>query len=247
MKQLLLIELLKQAGALALEHQKNLDISTKSDTSMVTNGDIAVSAFLETNLKKLYPEFDVFSEENAENIPTKGKIIVIDPIDGTQSYSRKQDTWAILVGFIEEGVITQGYIYQPTLNLFYYAQKGQGAFKLENNVSTPLKADRSGPTVSYSSPSRTDENEFLQELKIDDRRFMYSASLKIMEIAQGKADFYPNFQFKCSLWDLVAPEIILNESGGIIIYETHPGINFQNPNIATRFCAVGPRFKNFKF
>lgn len=247
MKQVFLIDLLKEAGDLALSHQKHLDVKIKPDTSIVTNGDLAVSEFLEKRLKLLYPDFDVFSEENTGQIPQSSKIIVIDPIDGTQSYSRKEDTWAILVGFIEDGVITQGYIYQPTLDIFYYAQKGMGAFKLQNNISTKLSAQRSGPTVSYSSPSRKDENDFLINLPIDDRRFMYSASLKIMEISQGNADFYPNFQHKCSLWDLVAPEIILNESGGQIIYENHPGINFINPNIATHFCAVGPRFTNFKF
>lgn len=247
MENILLIDLLTQAGKLALKEQEQMEVKTKPDTSIVTNGDLAVSQFLEQGLKLLYPDFEIFSEENAGNVPQGDKIIVIDPIDGTQSYSRKQDSWGILVGFLESGVITQGYVYQPTKDLLYFAQKGKGAFKVENKTLTSLNAQRSGSTISYSSPSRGDENEFIKHIGIDDARFMYSASLKIMEIAKGDCDLYPNFQKKCSIWDLIAPEIILTESGGKIIYETPLVYDFTKPNVDIRFCAVGPRFFDLKF
>ena len=93
-----LINLIRKAGKIALESQKEMTVANKADTSIVTNGDLAVSKFLERELKKLYPDHDVFSEENCSNIPKSSKVIIIDPIDGTESYSRREDTWSILVG-----------------------------------------------------------------------------------------------------------------------------------------------------
>lgn len=241
-----LIELVKKAGIIALEEQKNMSVSKKPDTSIVTNGDLKVSAFLEQELVKLYPDFEVFSEENSKQVPKSNKVIVIDPIDGTQSYSRRQNTWSILIGFMENGVPTKGIVYQVPTGKLYYGAKGEGSYLLENGTTKKLSAIRTGPLKSFASPSRAGEGEFLQSLQITETEYMYSASLKIMEIALGNSDIYPNFQKKCSLWDLVAPDIILSEAGGKMVYESDPGVNFNNPHINTKFCAIGPRLFNKK-
>ena len=241
-----LIKIIKEAGNLALKAQENLTLQTKSDTSLVTNGDLLVNRFLEESLGKLYPDHSIFSEENSSVLPTKDKIIVIDPIDGTQSYAKKQNTWSILVGFLDKGEITQGVVFQPTTGKLYYAQKGKGAFLIDGNKKTKLKDVKKGKIKAYSSPSRYGENEFLKEKGIQEVEYMYSASIKLMQIAEGQGDLYPNFQQKCSLWDLVAPEIILKESGGKIIYETPQPLNFKNPLIKTRYVAVGTRLLDFK-
>lgn len=244
-----LLAIIYQAGDLALQAQSSLHIKTKPDKSIVTEGDLLVSQFLEKQLAQLFPEFEIFSEENATNKPQGTKIIVIDPIDGTQSYSRQQDTWGILIGFIEDGVFTRGYVYQPTTQQLFYGHKGQGSFLLWQNQTTQLNAHRSGELVAWSSPIKESEVAFLNKLKITHRQTLYSASLKIMKLAQGAGDIYPNFRKKCSLWDLVAPLVILQEAGGNLIFENYPSlpINFDNPHINSRFYAVGPRLLTHNF
>jgi len=78
---------------------KKMNHGNKKDGTIVTNGDIAVSKFLECELGKLFPDYEVFSEESCDVLPQGSKVIVIDPIDGTKSYHRHEDTWCILVGF----------------------------------------------------------------------------------------------------------------------------------------------------
>lgn len=241
-----LIKILKKAGKIAIEAQSKMAINIKSDSSIVTNGDILVSEFLEKELKRLYPDHDIFSEENTSSLPASNKVIVIDPIDGTESYSRKQDSWSILIGFVENGVPVGGVVYQPTLDLIYYGFKGRGAFKLTKGIISKLKARTSGELTGACSPKDYGEYNFLKNQNINNIQKLYSAALKIMMVADGQTDAYPNFRHKCSLWDLIAPQAILEESGGKMIYETPIIINFTKTHIDQKFCAVSKRLENLK-
>jgi 3'-phosphoadenosine 5'-phosphosulfate (PAPS) 3'-phosphatase len=242
-----LISIIKQAGKIAIQEQKKLTVNKKADTSIVTNGDLAVSLFLENELKKLYPDHDIFSEENSKNIPKSKKVIIIDPIDGTESYSRKQNSWSILIGFLENMVSVGGVIYQPSTDTLYYGFKNKGSFIVQNNKKTRLNAQGQGPLKGIISPDKFNESEFLDKLNITEKIPMYSAALKIMEVSKGIADVYPSFRCKCSLWDLVAPVVILEEAGGTIIYERQVVASFENPLIDTKFCVFGKRIPKIFF
>jgi 3'(2'), 5'-bisphosphate nucleotidase len=237
-----LIRVIREAGAIALEEQKNLIISDKKDLSIVTNGDLAVSSFLEKELKLLYPDHDIFSEENASNLPTSKKVIIIDPIDGTESYSRSEDSWSVLIGFLDDMIPVGGIIYQPTKDILFYGFKGLGSFKETNNCVVKLRAEPIGKTSAIQSFRDYGELDFLTNLGVENIDHMYSAALKILKVAAGEIDLYPNFRGKCSLWDLVAPQIILEEAGGNIEYDGKVLSSFSSPQIINRFCAVSKRF-----
>lgn len=236
-----LFKIIREAGIIALNEQKKMKISEKSDLSIVTNGDLAVSVFLERELKKIYPDHDIFSEENAGLIPKSKKVIIIDPIDGTESYSRNEDTWSVLIGFLDDMIPVGGVVYQPITDNLFYGFKGQGSFKISANIQTKLEAMGIGRIKGIQSFKDYGESEFLTSLGINEIGKMYSAALKIMKVAEGEFDAYPNFRKKCSLWDLVAPTVILEEAGGKVTYFDQMNPNFENPRIDSRFCATGKR------
>lgn len=234
-----LIEILKKAGQIAIQEQTHLNIQYKKDSSIVTNGDILVSKFLTTELKKLYPTYDIFSEETAEQKPKSNSVIIIDPIDGTTSYAKKEDNWCLLLGFVRNEIVETGVVYQPTLNLLYWAKKGQGAYLVEGE-STPqrLSAEKGFPLIGICSKTDAGENIVFEKLGITEVKRMFSASLKIIEVAKGNYDIYPYFQRKCSVWDLVAPQLILEEAGGLMIYEDEFKIDYANPLLKMGFAAI---------
>ena len=236
------IEIIKQAGKIALQEQTHLTRETKADTSLVTSGDLAVSQFLEKELAAIFPDHDIFSEENSKVIPTKNKVLVIDPIDGTESYSRGEDTWSILVGFWEQGEAVGGIIYQPTLKRLYQGFKGQGSYQIDEDLTiTKLEALAEGELTALTSPKNYGEGALLQKLGINKVTPMYSAALKIMEVSKGSSDAYPNFRRACSIWDLIAPMAILKEAGGSIYFETAKQPSFNQPLWDVNFCAIGKR------
>jgi 3'(2'), 5'-bisphosphate nucleotidase len=235
-----LLQILLEAGQIALQEQKQMTVNTKTDKSIVTNGDLAVSQFLEKELKKIYPDHDIFSEENTSIIPQSPKVIVIDPIDGTESYSRTQDSWSILVGFLYNNEIYSGVVYQPSKNLLYYATKGKGAFKIDQDgVTTKLNAINRSEPLGISSPKDYGEKAFMENLGFNKQEYSYSAALKIMQVAEGLADIYANFRHKCSLWDLIAPVAILSEAGGQIKYDKSIAYDFNKTHIDANFCCFG--------
>ena len=237
-----LIEIILNAGQIALSEQEKLDIKVKEDNSLVTNGDLVVSVYLEKELLKLFPDHDIFSEENCKTSVSKNKVIVIDPIDGTDSYSRKEDTWAVLIGFIDNSQYVGGMIYQASNNLLYYGFKNQGSYKVKNNVETKLNALNLNKEISAcSSPKDKGEFLFFKSNGISKIETSYSASLKILQIADGIHDVFANFRKKCSIWDLVAPQVILEEAGGKVLYKKPQAINYINPHIDSEFIALGQR------
>lgn len=241
-----IFNLIREAGQIALFEQKQLHTKTKPDGSIVTNGDLKVSHFLETSFKNLYPDFDVYSEENCGKLPQSNKAIVIDPIDGTLSYAKKLDTWSLLVAFVEGPETKSGFVYQPTLDKMFYAVKLQGAFFSENGLPfQPMKAEGTGELKGTKSFKNMGESEFLHSFQIHKIDEMYSAALKIMKVALGECDLYPNFQKGCSIWDLLAPQLILKESGGSLIFENEVSWDYQNPKLAEKFCAFGSRISKY--
>jgi 3'-phosphoadenosine 5'-phosphosulfate (PAPS) 3'-phosphatase len=236
-----IFKILKQAGQIALEEQKTLKTQVKKDGTIVTNGDLAVSHFLEKEFKILFPEYDLFCEENCSQIPQKEKVIIVDPIDGTQSYNRREDTWCILVGFTENLKPTQGFIYQPVTDKMFYASKGQGAFLQSPEGTQKLNQARTGPLKGITSFKDYGENDFFKKQGIEQVDQMFSAALKIAKIANGEYDLYPNFQKGCSIWDLVAPQILLEEAGGTLEFASPTPYQFQTPSLKERFCAYGAR------
>lgn len=238
-----LIEIVRTAGKIAIDEQSKMNISVKEDSSIVTNGDLAVSQYLEIELKKLYPEYDIFSEENCENIPMSNKVIVIDPIDGTESYSRKEPSWAVLIGFLDNGVPIRGIVYQPALDRLYSAEKGSGAYLNDKGTISKISClNVVNPLTAICTPKITDEEiQLLKDKKIENIIYMYSASLKIMTVASGDGDLYSNFRKKCSMWDLIAPLVILNESGGKMFFEEEMTFDFNKILMDKNFIVVNDR------
>lgn len=232
----ILKQILMEAGNIALLAQQNLTIDLKNDKSIVTNGDIAVSNFLEKELAKLYPDHQILSEENSSVNITSKKVIIIDPIDGTESFSRKQDSWSILIGFLDNMEIVGGVVYQPTIDKLYFGFKGNGAYLLDKGVLVSLKLNTNKDSLkAVTSKSDYGEVDYFNKLGITDIEQSYSAALKVMQVATGSADIYANFRKKCSIWDLIAPLAILYEVGGQFKTEGSYSFDLKKHHVDQKF------------
>ena len=81
--------IIKEAGAIVLSATK-IGSTVQEKTSacdLVTAYDTAVQDFLRSELKKAYPQFGFYGEEN-DCCETEGKVgwFIVDPIDGTTNY-----------------------------------------------------------------------------------------------------------------------------------------------------------------
>ena len=99
---------------------ENLQIKSKSIGDFVTSADLKVEQSLLETLKYYFPNANYITEESG-SIKGEGETIVIDPIDGTSNFIHGHPHVAIVIGKIVNEQITEGIIYNPILNEFYWA------------------------------------------------------------------------------------------------------------------------------
>ena len=220
-----LIKISKEAGEAILEvYNTNFDHQIKEDLSPLTKADILSNNIICERLKVITPDIPILSEENS-NIPFNTRSLwkqywLVDPLDGTKEFIKKNDEFTVNIALIENNKPTFGVIYAPILRETFWGSEGDGSFFLDKenntkkinvskNVNDPIKI-----VTSRSHPS--DElSRLLGKIKNYDL-LKVGSSLKFCLIASGQADIYPRLG-PTSEWDTAAGEAILKFAGGGVI------------------------------
>ena len=196
------------------------DINYKADDSPLTIADQRSHHYIEEQLKNIYPEIPLISEEGADIAYETRKnwpnFWLVDPLDGTKEFIKKNGQFTVNIAFIENGKPLLGVIYAPDRNELFYAKKGEGAFKQNengeirklsvNNKSKELIGIRSR---SHSAP---EEETVFEKYGVNEFASMGS-SLKFCMVAEGKADVYYRHHPTME-WDTAAGQAIVEEAGG---------------------------------
>ena len=124
-------QIIRAAGEIALGYFNDLNtlaINKKSARDLVTDADVAVENYLKSELGKHWPDYGFWGEESGQSANQNNRWIV-DPIDGTHSFSKGQYFWSISVALEIAGELQFGAVYAPALNDYYHAVKDQGSWK----------------------------------------------------------------------------------------------------------------------
>jgi len=130
----------KKAGSFALKEQKKVTSSIKSDQSIVTEVDLAISKMFYAEIEK-FPDSEnhfVIDEEFVKPLSEvkekleKAKYTwIIDPIDGTTMYFNGLQFWSISIGVFKDGKPWLGMIYMPALKELIYFD-GKKSYFVQN-------------------------------------------------------------------------------------------------------------------
>jgi len=135
------IDIVREAGALALDHQDRVHGQDKPDGTWVTEADQAAEALIREALHARFPETLLCGEElGVVDSLGAGDIWLIDPIDGTNNYVNHLPIWAVSLGLLRDGVPELGVVYLPAIDELFTAQSGHGAFR----NGRPVQPDRRG-------------------------------------------------------------------------------------------------------
>lgn len=218
--------LLKQAGELALVYfKKEKKTWRKADRSPVSEADIAINELVTKGFVKLFPDDEVIGEESLmrRTIEPNKRVWLIDPIDGTKDFIEGTAEWSIMLGLLDGGKPSVGFVYDPVHQRLAYAKKGDGAFIIEGSgkpqkmqVSSCADIAKACLIESHNHPDKM-SSKIRTLLTNKDSRKMGSLGLKLLEIARGKADLYINSSGACGAWDICGPQLILEEAGGTVL------------------------------
>lgn len=230
-------------------YRTDFEVEHKDDDSPLTQADLAAHHVIMDGLKKLTPDTPCLSEEGAK-IPFSERrqwqrYWLIDPLDGTREFVKKNGEFTVNIALIENGEPTLGVVHAPDSDQSWYAARGVGAFKMQNgqerNITT-VTADTRKPRILVSKSHRGELVDALLEKLADYDAVSVGSSLKFCVIAEGGADFYPRLGLT-SEWDTAAGHAVVTAAGGRVTHTDGSDLTYNQKEslLNPHFLAFGDR------
>ncbi|MBM7562257.1 3'(2'),5'-bisphosphate nucleotidase CysQ [Fusibacter tunisiensis] len=236
------IEAAETAGREIMKiYMASFEVSYKSDESPVTSADIGANHIILEKLQASFPKDGILSEESEDDESrfTQKRFWVVDPLDGTKEFIKKNGEFSINIGLVDGGEVVVGVIYIPDWDLLYYASKGKGAYKKslkDNSIESIQVSKRLKPyrlLISRSHPSQKTQLFLAENAEMIASVTEMGSSIKGCLIADGTYDVYYNFGLSMK-WDTCAMECIVSESGGILRKLNDAPIDYLEDNKLNR-------------
>ena len=219
--------LLCKAGDAIMEVYASDSFGTrqKSDFSPVTRADRISSRIINEGLSRIFPSIPVIDEENTlppyETRQQWETFFLLDPLDGTREFIQRNGEFCINLALMNRNLPVASWIYQPVKRIGWFCSKSKGIL---NFGGSPVVRHRENfekeklrIVTSRSHPSDAG-NELMRRLgeRYNLEIVRLGSALKQVEVALGSAGLYLRGS-GCSEWDTAAGQLMIEESGGIVL------------------------------
>ncbi len=222
------IALARIAGKRILEHYAT-DFETEQKLGAdnlfepVTIADKESSRIIVDGLEAAFPDDALLSEEEFDDVDRRlktSRVWIIDPVDGTAGFVKKDGDFAVQIGLAENGIPVAGVVFLPFHDSMSYAVKGGGSFTAicggeakRMQVSEKSNLAEMTAAISRNHPSKN-MARIIEYFGFNGVARRGSVGLKTGLIADRSCDIYIHPSPRTKLWDTCAPQIILQEAGG---------------------------------
>src|SRR5271170_6897490 len=221
----LLGSIAQEADAIAMRYFRTTDVRVdrKGDGSPVTQADRAVEEMARAKVTASGLPLDVLGEEmggaDAKAASASGRArLIIDPIDGTEEFSRGIPTFGTLIGIEEDGEIVAGIVSAPALasGTRWWAYRGEGAWRngQRMQVSQVPRLSEAMVFTTGTGPGKSPEVRATIRKLADAARNSRAMGgfWQHMLVAEGAVDAALDWLSKP--WDLAPLGLIVEEAGG---------------------------------
>ncbi|SMQ61552.1 3'(2'),5'-bisphosphate nucleotidase [Devosia lucknowensis] len=222
-----LVEVMVEAAIAAAEvicsvYHRPIHVVTKDDGSPVTEADAAAEAVIIAHLEPT--GLPVLGEESvaAGIIPRLGaRYFVVDPLDGTKEFIKRNGEFTVNIALIEDGRPTLGVVLAPASGeIFVGDETGAWTGKVVGNSVTERRpisvALLARPRIVASRSHGHAALERLCRTLDVESDVSVGSSLKFCLLARGDAQLYPRFTPTCE-WDTAAGQAVLEAAGGAVL------------------------------
>ncbi len=218
-----IISTVKKAGEILLENYRgNYEKMIKHGDvrNVVTEIDLKINDFLVGEIKKVFPNHAIYSEEGSGLDSGNEFMWALDPIDGSANFSRRIPHFAISICLLKDKLPIAGAVYNPIADELFGFRAGEGAFLNDQpiKVSTVSKISQAG---IFMTTGKKPENRnwgagvYLKLLDAANKTRMFgSSALDICFVADGRIEGV--IYGELSTLDIAAALGILTEAGGKI-------------------------------
>lgn len=229
------VKMAAEVGEIQMESFRSPQLRMDTKTTqydVVTEVDKACEDYLVREISKRYPEHSIIGEETGKHVHEGAEWEwVVDPLDGTNSYSQGLPIFCVSIGVRYKGEPVVGVVYAPYLDELFTAVKGKGAQMQQGLcMGEPLPGDRLhvsqktdlGECVVASGfpydKATNHANNITNASKVIPLvrgfRRMGSCAYDMCSVAMGTIDVYWELDLK--EYDCCAGIVIVREAGGII-------------------------------
>lgn len=221
----LLQEIAEEADDIAMKYFRtgNLGTERKDDGTVVTVADKAIEAMVLQRVTASGLVINVVGEETSGQIPKEpardGRArMILDPIDGTEEFTRGIPTFGTLLGIEENGEIVAGIVSAPALSqgTRWWAYRGEGAYRAGRriHVSNRKSLNEAMVFTTGTGPSKDPEARKRMRQLADAARNSRAIGgfWQHMLVAEGAIEAAIDWMSKP--WDLAPLGVIVEEAGG---------------------------------
>jgi myo-inositol-1(or 4)-monophosphatase len=213
-------EAAKKAGKILLKKYQNFDrskVTFKSKHEILTTADLAAEKEIIKTIRKNFPKHQILAEESGETKNDSDYKWFIDPLDGTTNFSMHNPLWATSIGLSYKNKVVLAIVYSPSLNEFFYAEKGKGAYLNNKKIKvSKFSGEKVINTFCHGSQEKHIKKAIKyynkQKLAQFDARQLGSASMELAYVASARVESItiPG----ANAWDIAAGTLLVREAGG---------------------------------
>lgn len=227
--------LARQAGEILRQgYGKQHQVSFKSAIDIVTEVDKQSEQYLIAEIRAQFPHHQIVGEESGQHDGDPCCRWYIDPLDGTVNYAHGVPIFAVSLGYLEEGRMRLGVVYDPLRDECFTAEHGKGAYLNGEpiHVSAVTELNRALLVTGFPYDMHVSNHDNLDNYSRFSKtsqavRRLGSAALDLCYVACGRFDGY--WEISLQPWDLAAGLLIAMEAGARVTNITGDGSALQDP------------------
>jgi myo-inositol-1(or 4)-monophosphatase len=215
-------------------------VSYKDGNSPVSEADHAANDTLERHLRRARPSYQWVSEETVDAIDrlTATHLFVVDPIDGTRAFIAGQLQWSVSVALVVNGAPLAGVIHAPSLGVTYSAARGLGAYRNGSLIKVSQRRELQDAMVSGGKQILEQLQEATGKTVVAGPKIP-SLALRLALAADSGIDL-ALAATGAHDWDVAAADIILQESGGVLLDTDGERLIYNRPSLRRGPLGAGP-------
>jgi len=195
----------------------DLKVELKADLSPVTVADRGAEDLMRGLIRKRFPDHGIVGEESGAERPDAEFVWVLDPIDGTKSFTSAVPLFGTLIGLLHGGEPVLGCIHQPILRQLLVGDNRTASL---NGAPARTRSPRpledallltSDPVVIATRPECRGFRSLMEKSRVTRT---WGDCYGYMLVATGWADVM--YDPLMNLWDIAALVPVIRGAGGVI-------------------------------
>lgn len=232
-----LVEFIGEMGLYAAENQKKIQVTYKDDGSVLTETDTYINKQVKKRIETLFPEAGIITEEQITAFDeSREYTFILDPIDGTDSYSQGMPSWCISVGILDRNRLpVAAIVLAPRWGLggkdsLLLTLDFEGRMKLNGEPFTP-----SGPGDDIEQLAMGSHVQHYIDLKTYRGKIRSFGSNILHMIAPL---VHPRIQgsisIPCYVWDVAGAHALLRAAGWPVTYRNGEEFTYTDELLVER-------------